>query len=274
MRIFILVLTVTLAKSGFIKAQVYQKFSIINLDTKVLLAGEPGVGYNLKLLLGWINYQDKISSEPLFYTQDLVSKKHFNDIYYDRKLSFVHMVKNQSNKTQDITLSEFFPHYLQMYTKDIQIDIYSSVNGDTEGHSHSFISTNSTKRECTDYKLGFSQGSIGLWFKFSNIILKPGETMLMKLKLKKYMISTQSIPVDISMDANVPPLPILYKEVDVMSPIKTQSKIAYSQSWVIVIMEPDFSMAFNLNAMFFGVLGAALHWLFTTTVDIKDIMGV
>lgn len=70
------------------------------------------------------------------------------------------------------------------------------------------------------------------------------------------------MPVDVSIDGNVPPLPIFYKDIH-----NTEEGVVFSPSWIITMMEPDFSMAFNLNAMASGVLGTVLHYLFSVTVD-------
>lgn len=227
------------------------------LESKTLLKADIGVDYNLKLLLGWIDYSSTTTSQV--GTHDLVSKKYLNDIYFDREMSFVHHITNRSNKTYEISTFEFFPHYLKMYTKDIQIEIHQN---------------NGTKRDHRDYQISFEKASIGLWFRFSNITLIPGERMVMTLKIQKKMISAESMPADISLDANVPPLPILYKDISEARKDKQAIKTAFSQSWMVVIMEPDASMVFNLNAMFFGVLGASIHWLFTTTIDVKDLIGI
>ncbi|CAI2364004.1 unnamed protein product [Moneuplotes crassus] len=226
-------------------------------ESKTLLKADIGIDYNLKLLLGWIDYSSITISKV--GTDDLVSKKYLNDIYFDREMSFVHHITNRSNKTYEISTFEFFPHYLKMYTKDIQIEIHQS---------------DGTKRDHRYYQISFEKASIGLWFRFSNITLAPEERMVMTLKIQKKMISAESMPADISLDANVPPLPMLYRDISEVRKDKQAIKTTFSQSWMVVIMEPDASMVFNLNAMFFGVLGASIHWLFTTTIDIKDLIGI
>jgi hypothetical protein len=240
----------------------------------MLLDGEPGLNYNLNLLLGWISYDGSTNFKQLYETGDLLSKRHFNDIYFAKKLSFVHLLKNQSNKTLSVSIFEFFPSYLKMYTKDIKMSIYSPGGEDMDlGQEwHSYIPKGYTKKEYNDYTLNFDKGTIGLWFRFDNIILKPNQIMLLHLDVKKHMINQESQPVDSSMDANVPPLPILYHEVTDGKVAKEQIKISYSESWVIVNMEPDRSMPFNINAMFIGVIGITMHWVLTNLVDTNHIV--
>lgn len=189
-------------------------------------------------------------------------------------MSFLHMVKNQSNRTYSLAVHEFFPFYLQMYTKDIQLDVYKPGAEETEQVTDAYVPKGYTKHEYKHYRLDFDKGNIGLWFSFSNITLEPQEIMVLRLKLKKRMINAQSMPVDVSMDANVPSLPIVYREVDSRTKKAiSQAKVTYSPSWLITIMEPDFSMAFNLNAMTCGVLGVVVHYLFAVTVDVKNLFS-
>lgn len=243
---------------------------LIFLATTVLLDGEPGLNYNLNLLMGWISYDKSTNFKDLYQTGDLLSKRHFNDIYFARKVSFVHLLKNQSNKTLSVSIFEFFPSYLRMYTKDIKMSIYSpskeSVN------FYSYIPQGYTEEQYNDYKLHFEKGNIGLWFRFGSIILEPNQIMLLHLDVQKNMLNAENQPVDASMDANVPPLPILYHEVTDGKVTKEQMKIAYSESWVIVNMEPDRSMPFNINAMFVGCIGIVMHWLMKILIDAKDII--
>ena len=105
--------------------------------------------------------------------------------------------------------------------------------------------------------------------------------MVVIFRLKKRMISAQRIPVDVSMDANVPPLPILYREKADHSDglydtqkmlLRPFSDMIFSPAWIMTMSEPDDTMAFNTNAMMFGTLGAILHYLFSVTVDVKDLI--
>ena len=49
---------------------------------QILLDAQPGVEYNLKSLLGWIDNNDPKRFEKLFSKDVLYSRKHFNEVYF------------------------------------------------------------------------------------------------------------------------------------------------------------------------------------------------
>ena len=104
-----------------------------------------------------------------------------------------------------------------------------------------------------------------------NILLEPDQDMVLNLKMKKRLIGAEKMPADVSMDANVPSLPIIYKEAGASNQ-KNNYKIAYSPAWLVTLLEPDFSMAFNLNAMMFGVFGTVVHYLYSVTVELGNMI--
>ena len=239
---------------------------------QILLDAQPGVEYNLKSLLGWIDNNDPKRFEKLFFRDVLYSRKHFNEVYFRKEASFIHLIRNDYHESLNITINEFFPFYMQPYTKDMKITLYKPRNDieDDENfyiHAHSLVPNNYASYEYTGYGFEFEKYQIGLLFRYKNITLQPNEVMTLTLSVKKRMIGVEKIPVDISMDANVPPLPIQYHSINKTSNF---SGITYSQSWLVTLLEPDFSMTFNINAMTFGVFGILINYLYYATIDVAN----
>lgn len=151
-----------------------------------MLKADPGISYNLKLFLGWIDYEDsehKLSSSFLNTPEALQSVKNFNDIYFEKHVTFTHLVKNvhSENKTLSVSIFEYFPFYLQLYTKDIQIDIFKPPMNNTEAKTaksevehgiefpqSGYVPNGYVRHEYKDYQLDFDkvQGSGQILYQF------------------------------------------------------------------------------------------------------------
>jgi len=127
-------------------------------DKKLLLAGEPGVNYNLKLILGRVSFDASNDYNKLFISPDLISIKHLNDIYFGRETTMVHMIKNRSQKSQsyDLLINEYFPFYIQLYLKDVKAFIYSPTTHDPSDGK--WINEGAQRREITDFGISFDKG--------------------------------------------------------------------------------------------------------------------
>ena len=141
------------------------------------------------MILGWIDSKETKALEK----QDLNVKRYMNDVYFEKRISMVEMIKNQSNKTLEFSINEFIPHYLQVYTKDMKVSIYEENENERKLVKEMYgplYSKNKT-HEGLIWDMKKQQNGISLWIGIynqsssSNFVLEANQVLILNLKLKK-----------------------------------------------------------------------------------------
>ena len=76
------------------------------------MRSEAGITYNLNMILGWIDLADQRN----FEREELAIKRYVNDRYFGKEVDLTLMITNQGNRTVELAINEFIPHYLKFYS--------------------------------------------------------------------------------------------------------------------------------------------------------------
>ncbi len=174
----------------------------------------------------------------------LLVRRQLTGVDHELYSTYVASVHNAGESRVEFRFQEYLPHFLKPYFHSLEL--WRNGQLVTKHYRPALVSYNS-KSDC--------------YFDLGVIELAPGEEIQVRMQLEKMLLPFEEYPHDSSRGFDLPQTVFFYRTEE-----DTEWRETYVASTVLVLPQPDFSMPFNVHALYCVICGI-LFKLYLTIIN-------
>lgn len=161
---------------------------------------------------------------------------------FDRHIQFVHDIENLMDDNVLVTVSDNLPYFFKTFISTLNITLFNTRTNKTvelpKNEIHKYLHVKYTERH-------------DILVTLSKIKIESSEKLKITINLEKKLLHFEDYPNDPNRGFDIPHMPVYYT----VDSISQKWKQTFSNSLLVLLPEPDFSMPFNVNAVTCVVIG-------------------